>query len=84
MKWFDARSRFPDRWLLIEAIQARSEDDHRIVEDLSVVSDFDDSKTAMRRYLELHKQDKQREFYVAHTSRDSLDIEQRRWLGIRA
>lgn len=37
----------------------------------------------MSAYGELHHLDPQRELYVLHTDRPDLDIEERRWLGIR-
>lgn len=83
MNWNDTRRQYPNRWLLIEATLAHSDENQRIVDDLSVVSEFDESQTALQRYLELHKKNPQREFYVVHTSREKLDIEERRWAGVR-
>ena len=31
MQWQDVRSHYPDRWLLVEAIKAHSEDDKRML-----------------------------------------------------
>ena len=42
-----------------------------------------DSVTAMQTYRRLRQQYPLREFYFVHTSRVSLDIEERRWVGIR-
>jgi hypothetical protein len=39
---------------------------------------------AMDEYSELHKQAPNRELYVLHTSREKLDIDERKWLGIRS
>lgn len=83
MKWCDARSQYADRWLLIEAIFAHSQDGHRIIDGLSVVSDFDDSRIAVRAYLDFHRKDRRREFYVVHTSREQLTIEERRQISPR-
>lgn len=84
MNWPEVRSKYPDRWLLIEATSAHSVQNQRIVDDLSVVSEFDESRAALKTYLDLHKKEPLRELYVAHTSREALDIEERRWAGIRA
>lgn len=83
MRWRQAREQFPDSWLLIEAISARSDQDRREVDELAVVGTFVDSAEAMRRYLELHRAEPQRELYVAHSSREELEIEERRWVGAR-
>lgn len=83
MKWTEIRDRYPQQWLLLEAIQAHSEASKRVLEQLSVVSTFADSTAALKSYLQLHREAPQRELYVFHTSRESLEIPERRWLGIR-
>lgn len=83
MKWEEIRRHYPDQWLLVEAIKAHSESGKRILEQISVVSTFPDSVTAMRGYTKLHREAPERELYVFHTDRETLDIVERRWLGIR-
>ncbi len=83
MQWSEIRRHYPNEWLLIEAIEARSEDGQRILDDIAVVASFTDSVTAMRRYTRLHREAPQRELYVCHTERRELGIRERRWLGIR-
>jgi len=84
MEWQEIRLQFPQQWLLIEAIKAHSEANKRILEQLAVVGTFPDSVVAMKQYLELHREAPGRELYVFHTSRKTLDIIERQWLGIRA
>ncbi len=83
MTWIDARNTYPSRWLLIEALDARSADGQRVVEDLAVVAAFADAANALRQYLALHRTAPARELYVAHTDRPRLDIEEQEWLGPR-
>lgn len=83
MVWQEIRQHYPQQWLLVEAIQAHSEANHRILEHLSVVDAFSDSVSAMRRYAQLHREAPQRELYVFHTSRETLAITERQWLGVR-
>ena len=87
MKWQEIRRHYPQQWLLVEAIKAHSEANasgtYRILEQLAVVSTFPDSVAAMRSYVQLRREAPQRELYVFHTSREALDITERRWLGIR-
>jgi hypothetical protein len=80
MQWNDVRKQFPHQWLLIEAIEAHSEDGKRIVDRLSLVEAFPDSENsseAMRAYKELHWKACQRELYVFHTDREELEIRER-------
>jgi len=83
MHWPDVQDAYPDQWLVIEALDAHTEGDRRILDDIAVVEVCPDSTAALQTYRQLHRQHPQREFYFAHTSRDSLDIEERHWVGIR-
>jgi hypothetical protein len=83
MKWEEIRRHYPHQWLLVEALQAHTKEDKRIVEQLAVVETYPDGQTAMDDYVQRHRQAPDREFYVLHTDRENLDITERRWLGIR-
>ena len=84
MRWTDVRAQFENRWLIVEALTARSVTGHREIDDMSVLDAFDDSGDALRRYLTLHRISPEREIYVVHTSREALDIAERAWTGVRA
>jgi hypothetical protein len=46
----------------------------RVIDQLNVIGSFgDNSKEALRSYIKLHRENKQREMYVVHTSHDQLD-----------
>jgi hypothetical protein len=83
MKWQEIRKRYPQQWVLVEAIKAHSKKNKRILEQIAVINTFPDSARAMQGYAELHRQAPARELYVFHTSRAKLDIIERTWLGIR-
>ena len=83
MKWKEAVRNYPNKWVLFEAIEACSKDGKRIIEDLSVINSFDDSREALKEYSEMHKRDKSREMYVYHTKNKELIIEERSWIGVR-
>lgn len=83
MKWHEIRERFPSQWLLVEALQAHSEENKRIIEKLTVIDIYPDSNVAMQGYQKLHSESPQRELYVFHTDREKLDIKERRWVGLR-
>lgn len=77
MLWSEVKEHYPANWLLIEAIDATTIDNKRIVEQLSVIDVFnEDSKEALRNYLKLHRTNRARELYVVHTSHEVLDIEE--------
>jgi hypothetical protein len=83
MNWQQSRHHYPHQWLLIEALQAHTETDQRIVDNLAVIGAYPDSPSALRDYAQLHHLVPERELYVVHTDRVDLDITERRWLGIR-
>lgn len=83
MQWQEVRTHYPEQWLLLEAIKSHSEAGKRVLEQLAVVNTFPDSTTALQNYVQLHREAPERELYVFHTSREILDITERRWLGIR-
>lgn len=82
MQWQEIRNHYPQQWLLLEAINAHYEGAQRILGQLAVLDAFPDSTTALSAYAETHREAPQRECYVFHTSRDTLGILERQWLGI--
>jgi len=84
MQWSDIRAAYSDQWVVIEALEAHTTPDRqRILDRLSVIDTCPDGAAAFQAYRRLHQQYPQREFYSLHTSRETLDIRESRWLGIR-
>lgn len=83
MRWDEVRAVHPDQWLVIEALEARTVGDRRIFDRIAVIETCLDGRSTMKRYGELHRQHPEREFCFVHTSNVELDIEERRWFGIR-
>jgi hypothetical protein len=83
MRWEDVRAEHPDQWLVIEALEAHSENAHRIFDRIAVVDVCSDGRSTMKRYGELRRVHPHREFCFVHTSMPELNIEERLWLGIR-
>ncbi|WP_238402942.1 hypothetical protein [Paenibacillus mesophilus] len=83
MNWETLRNHFPDQWVLFEAIEAHSDNGRRMVDRISVINNYDQSKEALEEYKLIHKKEPHRELYVAHTSKTELEIIERKWLGVR-
>jgi len=47
MKWEEIRTRYPHEWLLIEAIEAHSDNGKRVLDKLVVIDVFADWQKAM-------------------------------------
>ena len=83
MQWSDVRVAYPDQWLVIEALEAHSENDHRFFDRIAVTEACSDGRAAMKRYSELQREHPHREFCFVHASKPELDFEERLWFGIR-
>ena len=84
MTWENIRKTYREQWVLIEAINAKTEGDKRIVENMDVIGSFaDDGDRAFQKYIELHKVHKEREYYIYHTSNDVLNIGVKKRLEVR-
>jgi hypothetical protein len=84
MIWEEVKMAYPSSWLVIEAIDAKTDGENRIVQQLAVLDFFNEetSKNALLKYLQLHKTYPERELYVVHSTRPLLDIKEQRWVGL--
>ena len=83
MIWSEVRQAYPNRWLIIEAVEAHTAAERRILDKIAVMEACGDNAEVMQAYERWHQAYPQREFHFAHTGREELDIRERRWLGIR-
>lgn len=83
MRWSEIRAAHPDQWLVVEALEAHSEHDHRVFDRVAVIELCADGRAAMKRYGELRREHPLREYGFVHTSKAALEFEERLWLGIR-
>jgi len=83
MKWTEIRAQYPKKWLLVEAIKARTKADQRYLTQLAVLGSFANSKAALQKYAQFHRETPERELYVFQTSREKLIVTERMWLGVR-
>ncbi|MGE6260088.1 hypothetical protein ACQKCU_19780 [Heyndrickxia sporothermodurans] len=80
----EIREAFPDTWLLIESIQAHTDENNmRILDEIVPLKKFPNSSEAMKSYKLLHRDNPNRELYVLHTSRKELNIIEKKWVGVR-
>ncbi len=83
MQWSEIRSAHPDQWLVIEALEAHSENDRRIFDRVDLIEVFSNGRDAMKRYSALQRDHADREFCFVHSSKSELTFEERLWFGIR-
>jgi hypothetical protein len=83
MNWSQVRQAYPDQWLVIEALEAHTVDNQRQLDRIAVLESCQDGKGAFQSYQRFHEAHPWREFYFVHTARETLDIRERHWVGIR-
>ncbi len=83
MRWSDVREKYPNQWLIVEALEAHTEGDRRLLDRIAVVETCPDGASAMESYRRLHLEHPSREFYFVHTAREALEIRERWWTGVR-
>lgn len=83
MIWSEVRQAYPDRWLIIEALEAHTLNEQRLIDKIVVIETCNANTEVMSAYERWHAAYPAREFYFVHTAREELDIRERRWLGIR-
>ena len=84
MDWDEIKQAYPDQWIVIEAMEAHSDGGLRVLDRVAVIATCPDGESAVDAYRRLHDEFPEREFYFIHTSRATLQIEERLWVGIRS
>ncbi len=75
MTWQEIRQKYPHRWVLVEALDAFTQGESRIIPTLQMVASFgDDWREVWEAYKQVHHADKWREYYYLHTDREELNI----------
>ncbi len=75
MNWLEIKAKYPQQWLLVEALEAHTTADRRRhVDRLAVVEQCPDGSSVFKRYKALHHEFPDREYYYVHTSREQLEI----------
>lgn len=83
MKWSEVRGHYPDQIVLVEALKTSSENRVRTVEEMSILSDFQDNMAAWQEYKKLHKEKPEKELYIFHTSKEKAEVVEQFFVGIR-
>ncbi|WP_010496584.1 hypothetical protein [Paenibacillus elgii] len=74
MNWSEVCSRYPSRFVLVEALEAMSSNHMRTIEEMTVVEVYNIPLQAWEGYKRHHKENPEREFYVFHTSKRQIKV----------
>jgi hypothetical protein len=54
MKWHEIREKYPDQWLIVEALEAHTEGQQRLLDQITGVQLCADGAAALQEYCHLH------------------------------
>ncbi len=83
MKWEQVCVKYPEQWVLVEAISACSKNSIHYLDDLSVISHFPDSTLAWKEYKKLHLAEPTREYYIFHTDHNTIEVKEQKFIGVK-
>ncbi|QJX80344.1 hypothetical protein [Priestia megaterium] len=76
MKWEKIRNLAPNSCVLIEAITAYSQDNKRIIKEMSLLEKYSNEKEAWSGYKQFHREHPEKELYILHTGNKDIEIEE--------
>lgn len=74
LKWEKLRDLVPNSCVLIEAVTAYSQDNKRIIKEMSLLEKYGNEKEAWSGYKKLHRKYPEKELYIFHTSNKEIDV----------
>jgi hypothetical protein len=83
LKWSEVRQHFPERCVLVEALKTESKGKERIIEEMSVIDDFENGNAAWKVYKKLHVENQNRELYIFHTNNEEIKVIEQPNIGVR-
>lgn len=76
MTWKEVIKIAKYKWVVIEAVKAKSENGKRIIEDMNFLAEYEGGSDALKDYAKRRKENKDKEFYVCDSTIDVLDIDE--------
>ncbi|MED0659424.1 hypothetical protein [Bacillus smithii] len=83
MKWSEVRRHFPERCVLVEALKSEMRGKERVIEEMSVIDDFENGNAAWKAYKKLHVENQTRELYIFHTKNEEIKVIEQPYIGVR-
>lgn len=83
MKWSEVREHFPERCVLVEALKSETKGKERIIEEMSVIDDFENGNAAWKEYKKFHLENQSRELYIFHTNNKEIKVIEHPYIGVR-
>ena len=78
MKWDEVRRIYPNRFVKIQILRDRIENNIRYIDDMAVIKAFDDDKEATRELVR-----SKNDILVYHTGKEEIKLEIKQVFGFR-
>lgn len=82
MKWSEVREHFSGRCVLVEGLISETKGKERIIEEMSVIDDFENGHAAWKVYKKLHAENRNRELYILHTNNEEIKVIEQPYIGV--
>jgi hypothetical protein len=83
VKWSEVRQHFPERCVLVEALKSETRGKERVIEEMSVIDDFENGNAAWKVYKKLYAENQTRELYIFHTKNEEIKVIEQPYIGVR-
>lgn len=83
MNWAEVRKKYPNTVVLVEAVSVHSKNHKRLIEQMAVIDEYTSTSEAWSAYKALHFEFPEREFYLFHTSKEEIEVDEQRFSGVR-
>jgi hypothetical protein len=83
MTWEQIRAHYPDQWVIMEALQAKTDGDRRVFEQLAVLDSCVDNGELFPRYKKLRAAFPGKELIFYHSANTTMDVKIKNWYGVR-
>lgn len=83
MRWSEVRQHFPNRAVLVEALQSKTVDNEVIIEEMSVIDELENGNAAWKVYKKLHGENQNRELYIFHTNNEEIKVIEQPYIEVR-
>ncbi|MCT8136856.1 hypothetical protein H1D32_03255 [Anaerobacillus sp. CMMVII] len=83
MKWSEVRQLFPERCVLIEVLKSKTIGRERVIDEMSVIDQFENGNAAWKVYKKLNAENQSRELYIFHTNNEEIKVIEQPYIGVR-
>ncbi|MFK9095340.1 hypothetical protein [Bacillus salipaludis] len=82
-EWSEVRQHFSERCVLVKAIKSETRGKERVIEEMSVIDDFENGNGVWKVYKKHYAENQSRELYIFHTNNEAIKVIEQPCIGGR-